>query len=117
MEKFLEILVNYKAEIVSAAVFILGVITLCIKRRPKSVDEVLEIVHGVGCLVPYYVSAVEVPGDGDAKKTQVISMCISAVKKKLKRPLSNQEIVEFSDYFGQQVEAVLETPQKKGVSK
>lgn len=116
MEKFLEILTEYKAEIASVVLFILGVITLIVKRRPKSVDEVLSILYGVGSQVSAFVSAVEVPGEGSWKKEQVISMCLLEVRKRLKRPLSQQEMTDFSEYFGSLVESVLEAPQKKGVN-
>lgn len=116
MEKLLEFLNEYKDLLVSVIVFILGVVTLCVKRKPASVDEVLSILHEVGSSVPCYVSAVEEPGNGNVKKEKVISMCFSQVSKKLHRPLSDQEKVEMGNYFGLLIESVLETPQKKGVN-
>ena len=97
-------------------IFIIELIILLFKRKPKTLDEFLFILHEVAAnRLPILINEVEKPGLGLEKKEFVRLGAYRIVKKELGRELSSKEIEVFNNYICQAIEMILSTPQKKGV--
>ena len=115
--KMIEFLNEYKEVLVSGLAVILTLICMLIKRKPKTIEEFALILNSVLNDLPSLINKVEVPGNGLAKKKEVRSLAISLCEAKLGRHLSShEEDIAFVN-IDKQVEDILTTPQKKGVSK
>ena len=113
----IEFLKEYKEVLVSCLAVILTFICMFVKRKPKTIEEFILILASVLNELPTLINKVEVPGNGLAKKKEVRSLAISLCEAKLGRHLSShEEDIAFVN-IDKQVEDILTTPQKKGVSK
>lgn len=118
MEEFVNFIKEYGAIILAALSAVLGFVCMIIKKRPKTLDEFLYIVDEVLKDVPYMVSIEEMKvgsGHGDQKKALVLTDACKRIKSKLGRDLSKEESDYCLSVVSSMVEAVLDTPQKKGV--
>lgn len=116
MENFVKFLSEYKELLVSVLCVLLAIIAMIIKRRPKTLDEFIQIVFSVCQQVPSMVLEVECPGNGETKKRTVIVAACQVVSSILKRDLTDKEIQYCEKIFGSLIESILAAPQKKGVS-
>lgn len=117
MENFVNFLIEYKELLVSVLCVILTFVGILVKRKPKTLDEFIACVDDVLTGVPSYVWFVERPGDGSAKKSEVIDLAAADLKKKLGRDLTSMESKYFLDHIDEVIEMTLKAPQKKEVSK
>lgn len=115
MENILNFLKEWSPYIVSGIIVVLDILILLLKRRPKTFDDFILALHDVRAEVACFVSDVEVPGEGSAKKNEVIKLSLDLLSRLLKRPLSDTEITMATNDISRQIEEVLEAPQKKGV--
>lgn len=96
-------------------IFVIELLILIIKRKPKTLDEFLTILHEVAAnRLPVLINQVEKPGLGSEKKEFVRVGAYRLVKKHLGRDLSPKEIEVFNSYICDAIEMILSTPQKKG---
>lgn len=115
MNNFINFLQEYKSLIVSFATFILTLILIFIKRRPKTLDDFVSSLDEVLVTVPSIINSVECPGNGLAKKKEVLSISIHLLQKKLGRDISKSELDYAYRKIDSSIELILSTPQKKGV--
>ena len=113
MKTFLEIITEYKIEIISGLCLLISVISLIVKRKPKSIEDFLYILDEVVIQLPRAISDVERPGDGLKKKNEVYEWAINRIASKLGRKLDNTELKMASSAILSQIESILSTPQKK----
>lgn len=113
MSDFLQILNDYKEIIVSCAVFLLVLLAILLKKRPKTLDDFKFAVSEALNLVPSLVIKVERPSNGAEKKSQVIDACLVAVSSYLGRPLTDSEKSYVRKEADITIEGVLSTPKKK----
>lgn len=113
--EFVNYLKDHPELIASAILFVLALITLIIKRRPKSLDEFVSILSDVVTGVADYMNQVEVPGNGIIKREKVISLCTEEMSKRLKRPLTVQEEAVVRLNVSDQIEKVMDAPHRKEI--
>lgn len=116
MEEVLTFLKENYQLIISLSILILSLISIVVKKRPKTLDDFIQVSGQVIGKVAEWVKQVEIPGHGDDKKIAVINLALKEAKKKLGRNLSETEIVSIYKQVGSQVESVLDAPSKKGES-
>lgn len=114
MTEFIEFLKLYWRELLVGVCFVLEIIFIFIKRKPKSVDEFKAACDEVVGLIPTLVNSVERPGHGEEKKILVISRAISLFERLIGRKLSDAEKLAAEKRFSDTIELVLTTPVKKG---
>lgn len=117
MENFVNFLKEYKELLVSVLCVILTFVGILVKRKPKTLDEFIACVDDVLTGVPSYVWFVERPGDGAAKKSEVIDMCKADLQRKLGREMTSMEFKYFIEHIDEAIEMTLKAPHKKEVSK
>ena len=116
MTELFNFLKEYGVYILTFACFVIELVFIFIKRKPKTVDDFLYCLNEIRTLVPLYVSDVEVPGNGDIKKSTVIQVLTSLFEKKLGRKITDRECVILTEFLDKDIEAVLTAPTKKGVN-
>lgn len=114
MTEFIEFCREYGVYILTLLCFIIEIIFLVVKRRPKSIEAFKLAVQEALALVPELVISRERPGEGDLKKEEVISHSIYLVSRSLGRKLSDYESVIVRNSVSDKIETVLATPTKKG---
>lgn len=114
MELFIEFLKEYGQYIIGGIVLLLSVISMCIKQRPKTIDDFSSIVGSIVEKVAHWCASVEVPGQGVEKHNQVIDMALKEARSLLGRKLTNTEIAYIYKKVDSQIEEVLSAPSKKG---
>lgn len=112
---FLDFLNAYKEVLIGSFCVLLTLLSILLKRKPKTIDDFLLCLDEVGLAVPKLVSSVECSGEGFRKKTAVISSAEKILSKKLGRNLSSTEKEYFNTFISNCIEEVLTAPQKKGV--
>lgn len=117
MEKFVDFLIAYKEILVSALCVLLTIISIIVKRRPKTLDEFYDCMRRVLSYIPSLIIDVEVDGHGEEKKQEVIQCCVSIFTRYLGRSLTSSEQSFVEGMFGDYIEEVLLTPKKKEVQK
>lgn len=98
---------------ISALTLIVSIVALCIKRKPKTLDDFTLVVSEVLSVVPILCSKVERVGEGASKKNEVISSSLELVRQRLGRILSPKEREIVINKVSEQIEEVLKAPQKK----
>ena len=116
MNYLLNFLKEYWFQIVTLTVAAIEVVFIFIKRKPKSVDDFILCLKDVLGDVPYLVSKVERPGEGDKKKSEVIEFALHLLSKKLGRGLSEFEVSNATDEIVEVLEDVLTAPTKKEIT-
>ena len=109
----LDFLKSYGELIASGILFVMAVITLIVKRRPKTVDDFVQMIALVVEQLPTMIDSVERPGDGVLKKDEVLNAALKLAYKILGRNLTDNEINTVRKKVGDQIEAILSTPHKK----
>lgn len=115
MTEFVEFCREYGAYILGFVCFVLEIILIFIKRRPKTVDDFLYCLNEIRVLVPDYVKEVECPGNGEIKKSTVKKILIGELEKNLSRSLTVKESEIAVSFLDADIEAVLAAPQKKEI--
>lgn len=115
MTEFVEFCREYGVYILTAFCFVIEIIFIFIKRRPKSVDDFLYCLNEIRLLVPDYVATVECPGNGEVKKSTVIKILVELFEKKIGRKATDKELLIVSEFLSKDIEAVLAAPQKKEI--
>lgn len=110
---FVDYLLEHPELIASSILFVLTLILMFIKRRPKSLDEFVMLLDDVCKSIPEWTSAVESPGNGVQKREKVISLGLSAMANAMKRPLTDRECAVCRITFSDQIEKVLDAPHRK----
>ena len=112
---FVNFLKDYGVYILTFVCFVVEIVFIFIKRKPKTVDDFLYCLNEIRTLVPLYVSDAERPGNGEIKKAAVIQVLTSLFEQKLGRKITDKESVIVADFLANDIEAVLTAPTKKGV--
>lgn len=115
MTEFIEFCREYGVYLLTFVCFVIEIIFIFIKRRPKTVDDFLYCLQEIRLNVSSVVAAVEVPGNGEAKKSTVIKVLLTEFEKKLGRKITDRECVIVSDLISKDIETVLCTPTKKEI--
>ena len=113
MSSFVEFLKEYWFQLATGLFFIVEVVLLVIKRKPKSIDDFKLVLEEVLAVVPELVISRERPGEGSTKKLEVITSCISLISSKLGRKLTDSEKGLITAQVAAKIETVLSTPTKK----
>lgn len=100
------ILANWKYLICAAAFLFVTIVTL-IPKKVKTLDTIKEVILAN---LPKFIDMVERPGDGREKMKEVIELCLAFITKLYPGVQANQYI----SFIRSSVEAILNTPQKKG---
>ena len=118
MEEFKQFMINNWQLIASATLFILATIIGIIRMKKKGMTF-QEILSGILMeSIPLWVSMAETKGGtGEEKRVYVLNKALNYCASKLGRTLSQAESDMIIAYVTEKVEAVLATPQKKGVAK
>ena len=114
MNEFVKFIREYGVYILESLTFVCFVITLFIKRRPKTLDDFLYCLSEVRSNLPAFISKVECPGNGSTKKAAVLKAADSMLSHKLGRKTTKKESEIAANLFSSDIEAILSTPQKKG---
>lgn len=109
----LDFLKSYGELIASGILFVMAVITLIVKRRPKTIDDFVQVLSDTIEQLPKMINFVERKGFGEEKKEEVLIGSLKHVSRLLHRNLTNNEILTVRQKVGEQLEAILSTPQKK----
>lgn len=115
MTEFIEFCREYGVYILTFACFVVEIIFIFIKRKPKTVDDFLYCLNEIRLKVPNVVAAVEAPGNGEVKKATVIKYLTKDFEKVLGRKITERECVIVSDLISKDIEAVLAAPHKKEI--
>lgn len=115
MKEFISFLEDYKEVLISCLCAILTIIAILVKRKPKTLDDFLLCIKEVSCSLPELINSVECVGLGSTKKKKVEQACLNLMSSKLGRRLSDTEMELCLREFDSSIEAILSTPQKKGV--
>lgn len=111
--EFVEYLKVHPELIASFILFVLAIITLIVKRKPKSLDEFVSILSDVCSSVSSKMVSVEVPGHGIEKKEKVISLCLAEMSTRLHRVLTDKESAIVRLNVSDQIESVMDAPHRK----
>ena len=106
---------NYEL-IIALVTLIVSVVVAALRKKPSQ-DLTGTIKADILEFLPFFIEAVECPGNGDIKKQQVITASLVRISKILGRGLSKEEASYWSKFLSSSIEAILTAPQKKEVSK
>lgn len=113
MNAFIEFLREYWFQLLTALAFVLEIIFIFIKRKPKSIDDFkLALSEALSC-VPELVISRERPGEGSSKKAEVLLSIRRYISSKLGRDLTVSEEAMITAQAAEKIETVLSTPTKK----
>jgi len=114
MQEFIAFIKEYKEVLIGAVCVLISIISLFIKRKPKTLDDFLVLLKEVCLSLPELINQVEESGHGDRKKFLVQTSAINLMSKKLGRKLTEKEMDVVNSEVAECIEAILSTPQKKG---
>lgn len=112
---FLTFLKEYGIYVGEGVLFILSIIAIVIKNRPKTVDDFKLALFQALSMVPNLVTIVEEPGNGVKKHQEVVSWCMDYVRSSLHRALVDNEQAEIQTAVSEKIDIVLSSPKKKEV--
>ena len=113
MTEFIEFCREYGVYVLTFVCFVVELILIIIKRKPQTVDDFLLALNEVRTKLPELISKVECPGNGEIKKNKVLDIAEHALTKSIGRGLSDKEFASVRKIFGDDIETILSTPQKK----
>lgn len=113
MKPFFDFILENRKEIICFLTLIVGVISIFIKRKPKTIDDFTLALSEVINLVPELIIKFEEPSHGTEKKEKVISSALRLVKLSLGRSLTNSEKSIITSKVSEKIETILATPKKK----
>lgn len=118
MAEFKEFLIHNWQLLASGVLFIIATVIGIIRMKKKGMTF-QEILSGILMeQIPLWVSMAETDGGtGEQKRVEVLNKALNYCASKLGRQLSQAESDMIISYVSEKIEAVLSTPQKKGVAK
>ena len=118
MEEFKDFLIHNWQLLASGILFIVATIIGIIRMKKKGMSF-QEILSGILMeQIPLWVSMSEtLGGTGEEKRVRVLNKALSYCDSKVGRTLSQSESDLIISYVTEKIEAVLATPQKKGIAK
>ena len=118
MEEFKEFLIHNWQLLASAVLFIIATVIGIIRMKKKGMTF-QEILSGILMeQIPLWVSMAETDGGtGEQKRVEVLNKALNYCASKIGRQLSQAESDMIISYVSEKIEAILSTPQKKGVAK
>ena len=113
----IEFLLAHWRIILSVVLLLVSFLLLLIRKRPKTfIDTFGCVKEAILERLPLLISLCERPGNGSEKLDEVIIYCLQYIEDEvIGRQLSDIERAYFTDFISKHVEAILMTPQKKGV--
>ena len=109
------ILKKYGVYMLLGLILLFEILILIFKRKPKTLDEFLSILHEVVAnRLPILINSAESQVSASIKKLNVVDAAYAIVKSQLGRELSSKEKAVFQSYVSESIEMILSTPQKKG---
>ena len=117
MNVVVEFLKNNWKEVVQAFVTVVSLIATIVimKKKGASLSDILNSVLGIQ--LPIWVASAENTGEtGEKKKITVINCALNHIAKLMGRSLSEEETSFIVTKVSEQIEKILETPQKKEIT-
>ena len=116
MKDFTDFLLHHYRDIALVIISVLIFVSMLIKRRPKSYDEFMTVLKSSLLYVPGFINDVEAEEGltSHQKKELCLSLLLDFVQERLKRDLTEKELLTFFNSFSSYIEKVLDTPTKKG---
>ena len=113
----IDFLLAHWRTILSVVLLLVSFLLLLIRKRPKTfIDTFGCVKEAILERLPLLISLCERPGNGSDKLDEVIIYCLQYIEEDvIGRQLSDVERSYFTDFISKHVEAILMTPQKKGV--
>ena len=115
MTEFIEFCREYGVYCLTFLCFVIEIVLIIIKRKPKTVDDFLLALNEVRTKLPELISKVECPGNGEVKKNKVMEIAEKALTKSISRGLSDKEFAAVRKILSDDIEAILSTPTKKEI--
>lgn len=113
VQELKEFFINNWQLIASAVLFITATVIGIIQKTKKGYNLSDVLVGLITEELPNWISMAEGTGTGEQKKVKVLNYALSFASKKLGRQLSEQEVSLITTYTTEQIEKILNTPQKK----
>ena len=113
MGELKQFFINNWQLIASAVLFLIAVVVGIIQRCKKGYSVSDVILGLITEELPNWISIAEGTGTGEQKKVKVLNYALSFASKKLGRQLTEQEVALITTYTTEQIEKILNTPQKK----
>ena len=118
MEEIKQFLLKNWQLIASALLFIISTVAAFIARRKKGYSFSDILLGLISEQLPTLVSIAESSGGtGEQKKVQVLNAALNYTSRTLGRKLSEEETSFIITHVSEQIEKILETPQKKEAKK
>ena len=118
MEEMKEFVIHNWQLLASAVLFILATIIGIVRGKEKGVSILGYILGEIAQNLPSMISeAEEKGGTAEQKKVWVLNSVLNKASKALGRKLNEEETSYFISNVSEQIEKVLETPQKKQLQK
>lgn len=113
----IDFLIAHWRIILSVVLLLVSFLLLLIRKRPKTfIDTFGCVKEAILERLPLLISLCERPGNGSEKLDEVIVYCLQYIETEvIGRQMSDIERSYFTDFISKYVEAILMTPQKKGV--
>lgn len=112
-----EFLKNNWKEVVQVAFLVISLIATIVimKKKGASLSDILNSVLGIQ--LPIWVTSAENTGEtGEKKKITVINCALNHIAKLMGRSLTEEETAFIVTKVSEQIEKILETPQKKEIA-
>ena len=118
MEQVKEFVIHNWQLIASAILFITATVIGLIRSKKKGVNILGYILGEIAQNLPKMISESEAKGGtAEQKKVYVLNAVLNFASKALGRKLNEEETSYFIANISEQIESVLETPQKKKIEK
>ena len=118
MEEFKEFLIHNWQLLASALLFVVSFIISLITKRKKGYTFSDILLGLIAEQLPMWISLAEASGGtGEQKKVKVLNDALSYASKTLGRKLSEEETSFIVAHASEQIEKILETPQKEETNK
>lgn len=118
MEEFKEFLIHNWQLLASALLFVVSFIISLITKRKKGYTFSDILLGLIAEQLPMWISLAEASGGtGEQKKVKVLNDALSYASKTLGRKLSEEETSFIVAHASEQIEKILETPQKEEPNK
>ena len=118
MEEFKEFLIHNWQLLASALLFVVSFIISLITKRKKGYTFSDILLGLIAEQLPMWISLAEASGGtGEQKKVKVLNDALSYASKTLGRKLSEEETSFIVAHTSEQIEKILETPQKEEPNK
>lgn len=114
MDNIINFITSYHQIIIGVLLIVLSIVSMLVKRKPKTLDDFISFVQEALNAVPDWMIKVERPGDGAQKLMEVQNLAYRYVKFRLGRKLTDQEIAYLEREVEKQVGSVMSAPSIAG---